>query len=117
MSKNKTVGCGCDYCMSRGVRRDFRQSHDGPEELPHRPKRGKVSVKHQGCEGNDGGAHVYVWIERIFTRKSWRDPSIDVEHTYYYKICIGCNKRGKSAWTRPHNIYQTIKENPWTVLL
>lgn len=119
MSKRPACNCCIDYWTeARLARRDFRQDHgSGPEELPHRPKRGKVSPKHKGCEANDGGPHVYVWIEHIFIRKSWRDPSIDVEHTYYDKMCIGCNKRYTRRWTRPENIYQTIKENPWSMLL
>lgn len=49
------------------IRRDFRHSHDGTEETPHRKKKGKATPKKKpGCPGNDGNAHIYVWIGARF---------------------------------------------------
>lgn len=100
---SKTVGCGCDYCMSRGLRRDFRHSAEGGyEETPHH-KAGKSKKKKvpRGCPGNDNKGHVYVWTV---------DPGdLDERTKLFYmsggvyrrewEICVGCARVKRSRYT------------------
>lgn len=60
--------------------------------LPKRPK------KKRGCEGNDFGPHVYVWVAETEVTP-WTQDDLFFEfygfHKYEYKVCAGCKKRVK----------------------
>lgn len=64
----------------RGIqKRDFQHTHDGPEEMPHRPKGTgkKFCKKHKG-------PHVFDTFTEWSTYGTWR---------YRYKACV-CGRRG-----------------------
>lgn len=83
------------------IRRDFRHTHAGPEELPHKGKRGKAKrgKRYKGCPERDGGAHVYVWIEYFGKEWGWASDGRrnlvqkkkDVH--WFEKVCIGCGHK------------------------
>lgn len=58
------------------VKRDFNHSHDGPEELPHKPSRKGKKL----CKRNKGGPHV--------ESEEWT-----YDHDWFrYTVCIYCGK-------------------------
>jgi hypothetical protein len=51
--------CMCDECVeTRRVRQEVRHGWDGPEELPHRPRRKDTK---KWCKGKIGRKHECVW--------------------------------------------------------
>lgn len=90
---------------------DFKHGAVAPsdfeEGMPHRKKRGKKRPpKKKGCEGNDFGPHVYVWVPQIYQYSWWPEAGIDPfykKYGYYrreVKTCCGCNKTtGASRYT------------------
>ena len=107
------------------ITRDHRHDKSaGYEETPHKknPKKARPKKK-KGCPGNDGGAHVYVWIgarfipnecgihvdqayDKFAYRGSWetnpwyrwlpwktREEHIAFLEKYEIQICAGCYKK------------------------
>lgn len=104
------------------IRRDFRHSNDGPEEIPARGKRSKKKERKPrvGCAANNGGSHIYVWVRCLtqrhkFTRDEtgWHAEKIPGEFLESFKkVCLGCNKRDVSRRSGgykplPEQIYDT----------
>ena len=115
-----------EWAVSSIHKRDFQHSHDGPEEMPHRPKRGKKSPrKKPGCPENEGKAHVYVWIKyHARHRQAAFGPTGEsrwVDSTWYEHECVGCGKIGnrRYLWGEPSSsdgieIYEEREvSRPW----
>lgn len=92
MSKSKKIGCGCNYCTSNGIRKDFRHDHgSGPEEIPYR-KPAKTSNKFckrakEPKTPHDFTKKIYVWKQEYdFTTKTYTR----IEQAEY--ICARCGK-------------------------
>lgn len=100
-------GCNCcDYAAHILERKDFRQSKgDGPEEMPHRKKRGKN-------KGAPKGDHKHLWEtngwERKFKTHYKFNPEGDIwgnkwkmitDYSKWYFVrhyeCLICGKPGK----------------------
>lgn len=106
---SKTVGCGCDYCMGRGPRRDFRHGgvplSDFDEEAPYKKKsKKKRPAKKRGCPENDYGPHVYVWVPTSQVYDWWPDydDGFYEKHGFHrreHKICCGCGKKQGGRYT------------------
>lgn len=110
------------------IRRDFRHSHDGPEELPARGLSKKKKKPHyKGCPERNGGAHVYVWIQyngqsRIWAYDTARQnyvPGRTRPVTWHEKVCVGCghvrNKRYPWGSTFAGEVYEvrTVDYDYW----
>lgn len=84
----KTVGCGCDYCMGRGIRRDFRQGGVGIEdfEQPKYRKAGRRNRRKAPCKKSK--------------TKEVCDFSVTISNKSFYKImaCSRCGKHGRYIW-------------------
>lgn len=91
--RNKTIGCGCDYCASRGIRRDFRQGgvevDDFSDEPVRFPKKGrgkkfcKRSKEKKPCD--------FTVIKEL---REYYSPSRDLWVVDTIKVCERCGKRG-----------------------
>lgn len=86
-----------EWAVSSIRKRDFRHDHSGPEEMPHRPKRGKGTPrKKPGCPENEGNAHIYAWIEyhARYRREAFglSGKAYWVDTTWYEQQCVGCGK-------------------------
>ena len=102
MGKNNQVGCGCDYCMSRGYRRDFRHGAvelEDFEDFDYRPRR-----KKKGCKKSKTGEpcdySVAVIQRSYYGRDGW---------WHHYKT-ITCSRCGKHGWGLPGSGYFSTKE-------
>lgn len=110
------------------IRRDFRHSHDGPEEMPHKKRgRDKTKKRYKGCPERDGRAHVYVWIE--YFGKEWR--MVEGGHLkshevhWYDRICVGCGHKNNRIYdwgwyyhrrsVPPEKVYEVrhVEEGYW----
>ena len=81
----------CEDCVAVArEHKDAKQGGDGWigwEETPYRKSSVKKKRKKaKGCPENNGGAHVYIWIDWD-TRWPWSDA------TYEIKVCCGCLHR------------------------
>lgn len=100
--------CHCDWCYSRIERRDFRQSHSGPEVLPYRKKAKKIDktkCDHQWSEWYEkqsryGGhdKHRPFWRWTIFT--------------YKHRVCRVCHKRERTSEYRNEYYKMGPDEHP-----
>lgn len=54
-------------------------------------KKKKDRPRVPGCPGNDGGSHVYVWINYEYDYPWF----IRSKTQYEIKVCCGCMKRGR----------------------
>jgi hypothetical protein len=112
-----------DSWAAGGVkRRDFRHSHDGPEEIPIRGKRSKGrKPKAKGCParvGEEKKAHIYVWVE--YHGVDWYHKMIDDEWRFgYYRIvwynyeCVGCGHvNNRRFWWSPppEQVYSVVRD-------
>lgn len=89
--------CDCDWCEGAGKRKDFRQDHgsDGWTETPYKKSaKKKKSKKRLGCPGNDGGAHVYVWVDETYSTIYWT-------YSVSFQTCAGCLQRGSAPVRHP----------------
>src|SRR5688572_6444709 len=93
------------WAASGIIRRDFRHSHDGPEEMPHRRKRrgkGHEKPRGKGCparKGEDSRAHVYVWIEYFGKEWSYYGAYPTKRDVHWYdKVCVGCGHKGNRIY-------------------
>lgn len=94
MGKNKNVGCGCDYCMSRGIRRDFRHGavdeNDFEDEVPYykgsRRKRKKSCPKSKTNEPCNFTVRIEKWS---YTNSEGVKRGTDV------MTCERCGRHGK----------------------
>lgn len=69
-----------DSWKAHGIlRRDFRHTHDGPDEMPHR----SPSKPKQWCRGKVGRAHVPGRVPGKF---------------YDHDACVACGKRLAYYW-------------------
>lgn len=77
---------GDNKWRTRGIiRRDFRASKDGPEELPAKSL-GKKNKK-KWCKGKKGVEHVLVEkVSRTYTHRN-------ATTTYYSRVCKNCSKQ------------------------
>lgn len=101
---------------SRTAHRDFQHTTtpEDFEKTPHK-KWGKNHDKpspnnKRGCEGNDGGAHIY---EKVRINKEWFNPFLEERRTYSYVVnmCIGCNTRNnRKLWRYDGPVYSEIDE-------
>lgn len=110
----------CTSIISRDHRHD---KGDGYEDTPHKSKHGKKTRprKKAGCPGNEGNAHIYVWIgaryvpneagvyidqvgerweyRRIegypYNWKPWksREEHIEWIEQFEIQVCAGCYKK------------------------
>ena len=102
--KNKTIGCGCDYCMSRGIRRDFRHGavdESDFEEVDYTPRR-----KKKGCKKSKTGEPCEFTIVKILHSyphtPRWRIVGDeDAKYMYHWtvKTCERCGKHGWSTYS------------------
>lgn len=87
------------------IRRDFKHSHDGPEEMPHKKRgRGKTKKHYKGCPERDGKAHVYVWVEYFgkewgYGRNEYGDLIQKKRDVHWFdKVCIGCGHKNNRIY-------------------
>jgi len=76
------------------IRRDFRSSHDGPEEIPAGRK--KKSKKLDGCPANDMNRHIYIMQAPIYETSIYplgTGRFLTTIMGAIYKVCCGCDKR------------------------
>lgn len=99
---------------STGIKhRDHRHDHgDGYIETPHKKKsKGKPRKKAKGCPGNDGKAHVYIWVLAAYADEflptPWWEKYFRLTDSYYYeyerKVCCGCKKQAPGRSFRRKN--------------
>lgn len=102
-----TISEDNDSWAAGGIkRRDFRHSHDGPEELPARGVSKKKRKPHfKGCPERGGGAHIYVWIQFNGQRRLWYQdtdrgwtPGKTKPVTWYERLCVGCDHRNTKRY-------------------
>ena len=102
MGKNKNIGCGCDYCMSRGIRRDFRHGavdESDFEEVNYRPRKRK-----KGCKKSKSGEPCDFSVPIIERSYYGRD-----EWWHHYRI-MTCSRCGKHGWGIEGGGYFKTKE-------
>jgi hypothetical protein len=111
MGKNKNVGCGCDYCMTRGVRRDFRHDHgsDGWEETPYRSKKKKGCKKTKTGKPCDFTVRVVKYTSTpkakvILAGTQWEETRRYVIEYY----TMSCSRCGKHNWNSYRSIHKYI---------
>lgn len=90
------------YADTRGELAEYKDARRGAsedafwdeDELIDYRRTGKRKGKkpRAGCPGNDGNAHVYVWVVR---KVSFAGFYRDREYTYEIRVCCGCEKRGR----------------------
>jgi hypothetical protein len=84
-----------DWSVGGIKRRDFQADKSGPEVMPHRKKKGKAKprpTKKPGCAGNDGKAHIYVYIKYVVENVptySWYGSE------RFRKECLGCGRKDR----------------------
>lgn len=109
----------------KNYRRGGVEPEDFEAEVNYRPKKKeKVPVKHTGCTGNDGKAHVYVWTTEFeptgYYTPWWterKEPSFFKEygfHEYERFVCVGCGHKKKSRYTEEYHkwVAKWKKKNP-----
>lgn len=103
----KSVGCGCDYCMSRGVRRDFRHDFsDGYEDIPHhKAKRPSRKV----CPKGDGEACDF---NRRVTAGFMPNTETRYGSSWGHYECVRCGRHGKYWYTSGGDKYRYSTERP-----
>lgn len=76
----------------RGACEDAFWDEDELVDYRRSPASRKKRKRAPGCEGNDGGPHIYVWT----SEREWEDAFFRYFgfHKYEYKRCAGCWKRG-----------------------
>lgn len=102
MGKNKNVGCGCNYCMSRGERRDFRHDHgsDGWDETPYRKpgNRKKVCKKSKAgkpCDFTEIVVHYSFIRDVVICEGTTYEETVKRLWEHCVKACSRC---GKHDW-------------------
>lgn len=92
-----------DYKVTGIIKRDRRNDKgDGWDDTPyHKAGKHKPAKKREGCSGNDGGQHVYVWTRETFWRPSWRWNNWFWDMSdYEYRTCAGCYKHKRTRRKR-----------------
>lgn len=111
--------CNCKRCNEEwAARNSYHPEDDLP--APHKKAGKKASVKkHPGCPGNEGKAHIYVWVKSLTQRyhywhdaDGWHSKPMKGEYlTSHRHVCLGCGKLNpKRRWSaRPpaEQIYDT----------
>lgn len=92
------------YSDTRAELADYKDAYRGAIEdafwdedelVDYRPSsKRKRPKKKKGCEGNDGKAHVYVWVPYV---SSWTG---EVWKGYEQRICCGCMKKAPRGFRR-----------------
>lgn len=73
---------------------------DEDELVDHQPaSKKKKRSKRPGCPGNEGNAHVYVWVPYPASEVWWRTDA-----QYEIKVCCGCEKRAHGKSFRRKNV-------------
>lgn len=88
----------------KNFRRGGVDISDFDDEIKHKSKsrkKNKAKSPKPGCEGNDGGSHIYIWTYECNQPSAFSD--FYGFEKYEFKVCVGCKKFAPNRYKSPNN--------------
>lgn len=98
-----------DWSHTSLVRRDFRQTHGEPEEMPHRKAGRRNHADRSKCEHEWGQSESRQW-DSWWNKKTTNDEGHTLTESYTqgydFRFCKKCRKRESQWWKIEHRVWR-----------